>query len=187
MKLCIDPGHGFSNATPGTYDPGAIGGGLEEADIALDWALTGKWVLNRAGIAVWLTRDDDRDASPLAIRDERAHLVGCTHFLSLHCNAAAPRFGTRPATGTEVFWRDVDDMRWASHVLAAALPALGLRNRGLKTEGLSPRGRLSVFDFDGSAALLELGFITNARDRAAMTRRENRVAFWERLASRLNA
>jgi hypothetical protein len=24
MKVCVDPGHGMSNATPGVFDPGAV-------------------------------------------------------------------------------------------------------------------------------------------------------------------
>jgi N-acetylmuramoyl-L-alanine amidase len=181
MKLAIDPGHGFSNASNGTYDPGARGGGLEEADIVLAWALTGKWVLTRAGIAVWLTRDDDTDETPLTTRDDRATAAGCTHFLSLHCNAAGEN-----ASGTEAYYRDARDQPFAATLLEAAVTTLRLPDRGLKPDSASPPGRLAVLDFTGPAALLELGFITSAKDREVLTTRASRVGFWNRVAAALN-
>ncbi|NJK44619.1 MAG: N-acetylmuramoyl-L-alanine amidase [Pleurocapsa sp. SU_196_0] len=181
MKIALDPGHGNQNVSD-EYDPGAVGGGLEEADIALAWAITGKWVLNQMGIDVWLTRDDDSDPTPLMSRDERAEAQGCTHYISLHCNAAG-----LTATGTEVFYRDAADKRWAGLVLGAAVGALKLRNRGLKTEDQSPRDRLHVLDFRGSACLLELGFISSPWDRPRLVNRTNRIAFWDRLAAQLQS
>jgi N-acetylmuramoyl-L-alanine amidase len=181
MKLAIDPGHGYANASPDTYDPGARGGGLEEADIVLAWALTGKWVLTRAGIAVWLSRDDDTDETPLMTRDERATEAGCTHFVSLHCNAASSN-----ASGTESFFRDARDQSFAASILSAAVATLGLTNRGLKQDSASPPGRLAVLDFAGPATLLELGFITSATDRRVLTARASRVAFWNRVAASLS-
>jgi N-acetylmuramoyl-L-alanine amidase len=176
MKLAIDPGHGFSNATSGQYDPGALGGGLEEADIVLMWGLTGKFVLEGAGLSVFLTRDSDTAAAPLINRDERAVEAGCTHFLSLHCNAAAST-----ASGTEAYYRDSKDEPFAALVFTAAVNALKLPARGSHPDSASPPGRLAVLDFPGPAALLELGFITNATDRRVLTARASRVAFWERV------
>lgn len=182
MKIAVDAGHGGSNSLPGKYDPGAVAGGLAEADIALQWALTGKFMLTRAGLGVWLTRDDDQDAAPLAQRDERARAAGCTHYLSIHCNA-----GSWGANGTETFYRDGVDKAWAEVVQRAALKALGLRNRGVKHESLSPRHSLSVMDFVGPAALLELGFITSLGDRRRMVDRNVRVAFWAELIKAINS
>jgi N-acetylmuramoyl-L-alanine amidase len=180
VKICIDPGHGQENVSD-EYDPGAVGGGLQEADIALAWGITGKWVLNQMGIAVWMTRDDDRDPTPLSSRDDRAEAQGCTHYISLHCNA-----GGITATGIEVFYRDNADLRWGRQVLGAAVGALKLRNRGMKTEDQSPRGRLSVLDFQGSACLLELGFISSPWDRPRLVDRKRRIAFWDAIAAGLH-
>lgn len=179
-RLAIDPGHGWQNRRLGQYDPGACGGGVCEADIVLQWALSGKWILNQLGIATWLTREDDRSSDPVYTRDDRAEQAGCNRFISLHCNAAS-----QTATGTETFYRDATDQAWAQKVHSAALQALGLKSRGLKTEAQSQHSRLAVFDFDGPACLLELGFITNSRDRAAMLKRENRIAFWQAIAEDL--
>ena len=180
MKIAIDPGHGFSNRRRGVYDPGAVGGGLEEADIALDWALTGKWLCKEAGVACFLTRDDDTDPTPVGQRDDRAELAGCTHFISLHCNAGG-------GTGTETFFRDARDNVLAAIVNQSAVGALGTKNRGLKSEGASQHQTLAIFDFDGPACLLEIGFIDNPNDRPKMTSRNNRIAFWRRLIGELKA
>ncbi len=47
MKICLDSGHGHGNRKIGVYDPGAVAAGIAEADIALQWALSGRWILTR--------------------------------------------------------------------------------------------------------------------------------------------
>lgn len=184
MKLCIDAGHGNSNRKNGVYDPGATYGKDTEADIALQWALTGKWVAAERGIPVFLTRDDDSDPTPVSTRDNRAEQANCTHFLSLHCNAANGK-----AHGTETFYRDTRDKALAHQVQQAALQALDLRDRGLKSEAASQHTQLAIFDFNGPAALLELGFIDAsaelAPDRGRLKDRDRRVAFWRNLFNTL--
>lgn len=181
IKLCIDPGHGFGNKKPGVYDPGTVALGHQEADIALQWALTGKWCCQEAGIKFFLTRDDDSDTTPVGRRDDRANAEGCTHFISLHCNA--PPSGH----GTETFYRDNRDLILAKIVQSSALSALGLANRGVKHESDAARKELAVFGFDGPCALLEIGFLGNRVDLSAMLVRDNRIAFWRRLIGELKA
>lgn len=170
----------MSNAREGRYDPGASAGGVTEADIALQFALTLKWRLAEAGIPFWLTRDDDRDHTPVGSRDDRARENGCTHFLSLHMNAGSPL-----ANGTETFYRDVADSRFAQVIHPAAVIALGLRDRGIKHESLTARKRLAVLNFPGPAILVELGFITNRGDRWRCLQRDARIAFADALAVQL--
>lgn len=171
IKLCIDPGHGNGNRSLGKYDPGAVAAGLTEADIVLQWALTGKWMCQQAGIDVFLTRDDDKDLTPVGVRDDKAEIVGCTHFLSLHCNAGG-------GTGVETFYRDQADRAWAEKVQSCILQASGGKNRGIKHESQTQHNRLAVMDFDGPCALVELGFIDSANDRKWLTDRESRIKFW---------
>lgn len=180
MKLCIDAGHGMSNKTDGVYDCGARAGGIEEADVALTWALTLRWIAQQRGVPVWLTRDDDRDPDPVGTRDDRAEAAGCTHFLSIHCNA-----GIDCASGTETFFRDGEDHRFAAVVHAAARDALGLPDRGIRHESLTHVGRLAVMGFDGPCALLELGYLDHKRDRARLLSRDCRIAFARSLLARL--
>jgi N-acetylmuramoyl-L-alanine amidase len=178
MKLCIDAGHGMSNVKPGKYDSGATGGGLQEADISLQWALTGKWVCQKHGIQVFMTRDDDRDPDPVATRDDRAEVNLCSHFIALHCNSGG-------GTGLEAYYRDNTDAKLARMVLDVAVRVTGGKSRGIKAEGHSQHPRLAVFDFDGPTTLIELGFIDNAKDRAWLASREARIAFWEGVCAEL--
>lgn len=177
MKICIDPGHGMNNRRPGSYDPGAQSGGVSEADVALQIALTIKWVFGQRGISCWLTRETDQDSDPVSTRDDRAEDKGCTHFLSLHMNCA-----DGSATGTETFYRDGADKAFAKRIQDIALDAWGLKDRGLKAEADSQHPRLAVFDFDGPAALLEVGFIDNSLDRGRAQSRDRRLAFANALA-----
>lgn len=180
IKLCIDPGHGSSNRKAGVYDPGACAGNLTEAGVVLEWALTGKWVCKEAGIECYLTRDDDSDPNPVGQRDDKAERENCTHFVSLHCNAGGGH-------GTETYYRDQRDKVLAQIANTCAHQSLGLPNRGVKSEGSSQHPRLAVFDFDGPACLVELGFIDNANDRLLLTKRECRLAFWRRFIGELKA
>ena len=182
MRLCIDPGHGKDNRKPNSYDTGAEAAGVSEADVALQIALTGKWLCKQRGIECWLTRESDQDSDPVGSRDDRAEANGCTHFLSIHLNCADGK-----ASGTETFYRDGADKAWARKVQEAAKAAWGLNDRGLKTESDSQHSRLAVFDFDGPAALLEVGFIDHPLDRARAQDRERRIAFWSALLDNLTA
>ena len=179
MKIGIDPGHGLGNAKRGVYDPGAVAGGIAEADIALLWALTGKFVLTKQGYKVWVSRDEGTPA-PLSRRAERAKTAQCDLLISIHCNAASDA----TANGTEVIYRSIEGKALSEVVLAAALETIKLRNRGVKHEGQTPHKRLAILDFNPSC-LLELGFITNTAERVKLQDRENRIAFWESLAQRL--
>lgn len=168
----------MGNRQPGVYDPGATAAGFTEADIALSWALTLKWVCQQNGIEVYLTRDDDRDPDPVGKRDDKAEAAGCTHFLSLHCNSGG-------GTGTEAFYRDGKDKAFAEKVLQANLNAMGTKNRGLKTEGQSQHSRLAVFDFGGPCCLLEIGFIDSTAEREKMLTRDVRLKFAQNLVRSL--
>lgn len=179
MKLAIDPGHGNSNRKAGVYDPGAVANGQSEADIVLAWALSGRWILTREfGIEVYLTRDDDSDPTPVGSRDDKAEAAGCTNLLSLHCNAFNGK-----ASGTETYYRDMADKGFAGTVQTLAVASLSLPNRGLKIESASQHTRLAVFDFDGPACLLELGFIDNPGDLQCLLSRENRIEFWRKFGA----
>lgn len=173
MKLAIDPGHGMGNRGAGKgYDPGAQAGGISEADVTLSWALTLRWILGKAGIDLWLTRDDDSDEDPVATRAARAQAVRCTHFLSIHANA-----GPETASGVETFYRDSADRTWAGPLHVATVEATRLSDRGVHPETQTAVGRLAVMGFNGPCALVELGYLTNPGDRRVLQLRERRIAW----------
>jgi len=180
MKLAIDPGHGMSNKRDDVFDPGAVAVGVRECDIALEWALTGKYILPQYGINHFLTRDDNLDEVPVGRRDDMAAAAHCTHFLSIHCNAADGK-----ATGVEVYYRDTADRAFAQLVLDSLIEATGLKSRGLKRESDSQHSRLAVLDFGPPACLAEIGFLDNPHDRSVIRDREVRLKFWAGLCRRL--
>jgi len=181
VKLCIDPGHGMGNVRLNQYDPGAQGNGHSEASVVLLWSETVKWYCHLAKIPFWATRNNDHDSDPVGTRAVRAEANGCTHFLSLHCNDA----DSPNATGTETYFRDPTDHAWALPVHQRAVTALYLKDRGLKGESDSQHTRLAVFNFGGPCCLVELGFISNPSDLAAMLDRDRRIAFAQALTAYL--
>jgi N-acetylmuramoyl-L-alanine amidase len=188
IKLCFDPGHGLGNKRAGVYDPGAVAGGLSEADVVLQYALAIKFVfaqkLEGTGRSVddvvFLTRDERSDVTPVGRRDEMAQAAGCTHFVSLHLDAGG-------GTGTTTFFRDQRDRDFADRVHPEIVEALELRNRGVKPESETRVGRLAVLDFRGPACLVELGFVDSASDREKLLRRTSRLLVAEALWDVFNA
>jgi len=81
MKICIDPGHGMSNRSPGVFDPGCThrenGTLFQEADIVLKYSLSLKDVLRARGIDVFMIRDDSSDPAPVGLRAKSAKSAGC--------------------------------------------------------------------------------------------------------------
>ncbi len=106
-RIAIDPGHGG-------WDPGAIGqAGLHEKDVTLDVARRVAPVLTREGLAVLLTREDDRYV-PLEERTARANAFNADLFVSIHCNAAENRL----RHGVETYVLDTTKDEIASRVAA---------------------------------------------------------------------
>ena len=158
MKLCIDPGHGMANRSPGVYDSGCVGNGLEEADVVLVWGEELRRSVEARGIQTFMTRRDKVTPVSVGARVQLARDAGCTHFLSLHVNDAE----NPEAHGIETLYNGDND--FALEVQAAAIACLGLRDRGVKF-----RNDLAVLKFPGTRALLELGFIKSDRDVKAFT------------------
>ena len=178
MLIYIDPGHGLDNPGAGKgYDPGASAGGMEEAATALVWAATLKFLLVQVGCKVALTRTSAADPAPLGSRVRRANQAGAGLYISLHLNAAS----AATARGTETLYRDAADQKLAQVIQGAAIKAFrtfdpAWKDRGVKSEKESARGTLCVFGASMPCALLEIGFVSNAQDRALMQRKDVRVA-----------
>jgi len=154
MKVCVDPGHGMSNATDDVFDPGAEAGGTREADVVLSYGLELKTVLVGRGHDVFMTRADATTPAPVGERAQRAKDAGCEIFVSLHLNSD----DDSSAHGVEALFRD--DGELAKDMCEALVTATGLTSRGAKK-----RLDLAVLKFDGSAVLLEMGFVSNDDDR----------------------
>lgn len=106
-RVVLDPGHGGN-------DPGATGpSGVKEKDVTLDIAHKVAPVLAKQGLAVMLTRDDDRYVT-LEERTARANGFAADLFVSIHCNAAE----NRVRRGIETYVLDTDASEISSRLAA---------------------------------------------------------------------
>ncbi|MFN7135806.1 MAG: N-acetylmuramoyl-L-alanine amidase, partial [Myxococcales bacterium] len=106
-RVVIDPGHGG-------HDTGAIGPtGVKEKDATLGIALKLKAQLERQGLEVFLTREDDR----FVALEDRARFANKRRgdlFLSIHCNAhASPKM-----RGIETYTLNVTADKYAIRLAA---------------------------------------------------------------------
>lgn len=153
--VCLSAGHGGS-------DPGAIGKtGVQEKVVNLAVALRVAAIL-RPVVDVVMTRETDVDVS-LEERAELANSSDCSCFTEIHCNASV----FRDANGTETFYHpaSVVGRRLAQCIQSRMVKALGTRDRGIKE---SPN--LAVLRLTNCpAALVEIAFISNAKEEAMLT------------------
>ena len=85
--------------------------------------------------------------------------------LDLHLNAAGPT-----ATGCEVFVSNnasAKSKAFAQEIVDNCSKAMGIVNRGVKTESQSARKTIGILNKKGTAALIEFCFITNKMDMKA--------------------
>ena len=131
--VVLDPGHGG-------VETGAIGAsGLEEKDVTLDLARRVKPLLERQGLTVVLTRDEDR-VMPLDDRTAIANQNRAELFVSIHVNASK----RKSAVGAETYFLSTDATDVEARTLAAlenkayappdqtSTPAAGAPDKGLE-------------------------------------------------------
>ena len=160
--ICIDPGHGGK-------DPGACAGGVQEKDVALKVAqMIGSKL---SGYKVIYTRSDDTYPT-LSERAALANTAKADLFISVHCNSAT----SAQANGIEVFTHTSQSkgaVAAAKAVYRRLLPVSGMNGRGVKNANLQV-----LRDTAMPAVLVELGFLSNAGDRAKLT-----AADWQEKAA----
>lgn len=172
--VVLDPGHGGN-------DRGARGArGVEEKKVVLDIAERTRALLANAGIKVYLTRSGDR-ALGLAERPFRANQWNADVFVSIHLNAsttagasgietyvlAAPGY---PSTNAKVGSRTArisykgNTRNGANMILGYMLQKNLLLKTKAEDRGLR-RSRFAVLkNINCAAALIECGFLSNARE-----------------------
>ena len=166
MKICIDPGHNDAS------EPGAVGPtGLKEADCTLAIAKLVAANLEKAGVAVLLTRAAEQNLS-LRERCRKANEAAADYFVSIHINSAA----NPAATGTETycFARGTTGEQLAQAIQAGLVAALQLPDRGVKTANFQVL-RETVMP----AVLTEVCFICNPAEEALL----RQVSFQEKAAA----
>ncbi|MFO7654466.1 MAG: N-acetylmuramoyl-L-alanine amidase [Candidatus Krumholzibacteriia bacterium] len=113
-RVVVDPGHGGGDV--GAHGPG----GVLEKDVNLGVARHLRTYLQRRGLSVVLTRDDDRQLG-LDERAEIANTAGGDLFISLHCNS----WINSGAHGLETYFLSPAKSEWSRSVEAAENQAGG--------------------------------------------------------------
>lgn len=162
MLIGIDPGHGGS---PG--DPGAIGpSGLQEKDVNLVISQKLAWYLQRAGLATFLTRDNDNDVD-LITRAALINNMKCDYCISVHCNAVDDPDPDYISTFIQGVGGQAEAL--ARHVQKQMVTVLGWPDGGVREanlymgkEGERPdHETFTTRKTDMPAILVECGFISN--------------------------
>ncbi|MGI0486839.1 N-acetylmuramoyl-L-alanine amidase [Pantanalinema rosaneae CENA516] len=161
--VVIDPGHGGP-------DPGAVGiGGLRETDVVLAISKQVATLLERQGVRVILTRQDERNLE-LKPRVDIANRANATAFVSIHANA----FGAnRPdVNGVETYYYS-SGLNLAKSIQQSILETNDMRDRGVKQANFYVMRYSSM-----PAVLVEVGFVTGRDDarRLADPNGRNQIA-----------
>lgn len=165
IKIYIDQGH-----NPRGFNTGAEGNGFYEQDITYDIGVRlYNLLLANPNFEVRLSRSTPdevlgtNNSSSLTERVREANAWRADVFLSLHTNAAA----REEASGSEalIYSNSSTVARGlAEDILESLTEATGLANRGvIERPGLYVLRRTNM-----PAVLVEMGFITNARDAELM-------------------
>jgi N-acetylmuramoyl-L-alanine amidase len=159
--VVLDPAHGGG-------EPGATGGGLTEAEVALDLAVRLEGRLTASGVTAVLTRGADQ-CPDLEERVRLAEEVGADLFLSLHCEGSVQDLGGRAHGVASSYWGQ--DGGVASHV-GARLADLLQRELVSRTPLLDLRTHARGWDVlrltRMPAVQVDLGYLSHPQDAALL-------------------
>lgn len=154
-RVVLDAGHGGD-------DPGTNGGEYEEKVITLSVAQKVQALLEEAEYEVIMSRTDD---TYVALTDRAAltREYNAPIFVSIHCNAAE---NIPTANGIETYAAPKDE---ADAELAACLQTRLVAETEAKDRGVKTSQLVVLTHNDAPAALVEIGFMTNADECAKIT------------------
>ena len=167
--ICLDAGHGAD-------DVGATSGERYEKDDDLRLTLKIKENLEKMGVKVYLTREDDSDVT-LKDRCKSANKKHCTLFISVHRNSAEDK----NANGIEAWVSKNpkgDEEQLAENLVENICKLTDQQNRGIK-KGFRDNTFGDYYinsDTDMPSLLLEVGFITNDKDNKAFDEKLDETA-----------
>ncbi len=159
--VCLDPGHGG-------HDVGGEGKGIFEKDVNLKIGLQVGKLLEKNDYTILYTRTTDKANGDTQKEDVRARCdisnnAGADIYVSLHCNIDKASAKSR---GVELWCRFPNQKgEELAKSLDKQLAQVGYtKDRGLRYE--SDGGLYVLQNTKAVAALVELGFLSNAEDRA---------------------
>lgn len=164
-KLFLIAGHGGK-------DSGALGNGYNERDLAIELRRLIDLELRRIGVVA--TLDPDENYTGQTMRWLRGKFGSKDVLLDLHWNAA----DSAKATGSEVIVPNVasDYEKAFAAALLKVLTDIGFRERGVKPESETARGKLIIMSQNAENLLIEVCFITNTQDMVLYQNSKNIIA-----------
>lgn len=164
-KLFLIAGHGGK-------DPGALGNGYVERDLAIELRRLIDLELRRIG--VFATLDPDANYLGQTLRWLRGKFGEKDVLLDLHWNASP----NPSSNGAEVIVPNVSSPfeKAFSQALLKVLTDIGFRNRGVKPESDTARGKLALMSEHAENILIEICFITNSQDMILYQNSKNIIA-----------
>nr|PZN73630.1 MAG: hypothetical protein DIU55_02725 [Bacillota bacterium] len=155
MVIVVDPGHGG-------WDPGAVVAGVREKDLTLQVSQLLRAVLEERGARVVLTRTEDTQYSYTVREDLRQRVAlaaehGADLFLSLHANQDRCH-----CWGAQTFYQKGGSAQ--GRALAIAIQNR-LRERTETTRYALPGDYFVLRTAPVPAAIVEMGFLSNAAER----------------------
>lgn len=157
--IYIDAGHGGTDA-------GAVSNGVKESaiNVAISNYLAKEF--EQQGLTYKCCRTNDATSKTLAERVNEANNWGAYIYLSLHCNASEK---SEPnGTITYIYSYGGEAEKIANNIQARLQPTNGVS----KWERVEDENFYVLRKTTMPAVLIELGFITNATDRATLTNTE---------------
>lgn len=164
-RLFISAGHGGN-------DPGASSGGYVERDLTIELRQLLVRELNKLGVSPKI--DDNRNALAQTLAWLRGKFGSKDILLDIHWNASH----NTDAKGSEIIVPD-GASRFElnlSNSLLKVLTDIGFRNRGVRPESLTARGRLAWMRPNAENVLIEVCFITNTSDMMLYVNSKNIIA-----------
>lgn len=163
--IVIDAGHGGKDSGAVSTDKKSM-----EKTIALQAAQKLEVALNEKGYKTFMSRSDDTFVD-IYKRARTSNSINATLFISLHCNST-PSNNRENIEGIEVLYaprervkrKSEDQSKFAKLLLNNILAETNANNRGIKS-----RPDLVVLNStDATAALIEMGFMTNSMELSNM-------------------
>ena len=159
MLVCIDPGHAQSTAGKRSFD-----GSLREYEFNRVVALWLKYHLERHGVKTIYSCDVNttKDIS-LTERCRTENNATADLFISIHANAHGLTWNR--ANGWEIYHHEnsANGKRLAEAIRKTSILALGLRDRGIKTNTFTVLTKTAM-----PSVLIEHGFYTNIEECAKL-------------------
>ena len=152
--VTVDPGHGGND--PGCGEEEAL-----EKEIVLPISLKLRDMLEEAGVAVIMTRQEDEHVS-LDRRAIIANNAGSDLFVSIHCNSYEGE-----ARGMDVYYHKSQPAKELAQAVLDQAAELGIRTREVQKNNYQV-----LWDTDMPAVLVETGFVTDPEEYALLRKEE---------------